>query len=335
MKKISTAHFLLLLVVVVQIAVPYALAFTGIQFPMVPLLLFSQGSILLPFAIYCIVKRQNPLTLIRMNPISIKSVLLSVLVAFLFYPIATVLNTISMLFVDNAMTGVMNEMMPNGLLTMLLLVAVAPAIAEETVFRGMLYNTYSKRRPVVGIFLSALLFGLMHGNLNQMPYTLFLGIVMALLLEAADSILAPMIMHFTFNGTSVILSWFVGGSSENATSESANLWESIKESYIVSLEETGVEVTEAQLQSMVAGQFITVMGTYLLIALVFGYIVFLIIKKMFHSRGVTMKEVFSEDRSETAYVETKSGALRKNRMIDGYLIAFIIISAGLCVLSLF
>lgn len=334
MKKISTAHILLLLIFVLQFALSFFLAFADISLPTVARTLVGQGTILLPFAVYCIVKRENPLKLIRVKKIGFKTVILSAVVAFCSYPVAIFLNFVSMLFVDNAMTDVMNDMMSMGLLTTLTLVAVLPAIVEETVFRGMLYNTYSKRKPLMGIILSALLFGLMHGNLNQMPYTLFLGLVMAFLMEAADSILAPMIMHFTLNGTSTLLSWFASGSEESA-SGATNIREVLMESYRESYAQQGLEIAEAELQSMVSVGIVIMLIMYAVIAIIAGSIVFVIIYCLFRSRGVTLKDVFKADRSETAYVETKSGKLRKNRMIDIYVIAFIIISAGLCVLDLF
>ena len=41
-----------------------------------------------------------------------------------------------------------------------------------------------------------------------MPYAFFLGIIMALMLEATDSIITTMIMHFSLNGFTTVLSFF-------------------------------------------------------------------------------------------------------------------------------
>ena len=56
----------------------------------------------------------------------------------------------------------------------MLVMAVLPAVSEEFLFRGILYNTYRKTSPILGVFLSALFFALLHGNFNQIPYALFL-----------------------------------------------------------------------------------------------------------------------------------------------------------------
>ena len=240
MKKISTAHILLLSVLILQVALSFVLSWSGIRLSTVPSLLVSQGTVILPFAIYCIVKRQNPFTLIRVKKISAKTALFSVLIAFASYPVAIFLNMLSMLFVENAVTKAMNDLLSLGLVPSLILIAALPAVVEETVFRGMLYNTYSMRRPLMAIILSAVLFGLMHGNLNQMPYTLFLGLVMAFLMEGADSILAPMIMHFTLNATSTILSWVTYDGKQSAAG-SVGLRESLAESYRAVYEKGGME----------------------------------------------------------------------------------------------
>ena len=331
MKKISTAHILLLFVLIAQFVVSFALAFSGVRLPIVANMLIAQGSIVFPFAIYCIDKKQNPLKLIRMKKISFKTAIFSVLIAWCSYPVAIFLNFISMLFVENAMTEVMSEVMPLGLVSSIILIAFIPAVVEETVFRGMLYNTYSKRRPLMGIILSAILFGLMHGNLNQLPYTLFLGLVMAFLMEAADSILAPMILHFTLNGTSTLMAWLTKDSAQG--SGSANIIDVLKESYRASYAEQGIQITEAQLEAMIPIAIVSTLAVYAVIAAIAGTIAFLLIYSIFRSRGVTLKDVFKADRSDTAYVEKKNGQLRKNRMIDGYLILFILVSIGLIVLS--
>ncbi len=152
------------------------------------LLFISQVSLILPLAVYCIATRSNPLTLIRFKKTKPVNIIMAILVMALSYPVIILLNFISMLFVDNAMASVLPSALNLGLIPAIILMALLPAIIEESVFRGSLYNTYSRRRPLAGVFFSAFLFGLMHMNFNQMPYAFFLGIIMALMLEATDSI---------------------------------------------------------------------------------------------------------------------------------------------------
>lgn len=334
MKKISTAHLILLFVIIVQTLLSVIIAVGNIRLPMVVSLWLGQAIILLPFAIYCVIKRQNPLKLIRFKKIKIRTALLSVLIAVCSYPVVVFLNFVSMLFVENAMTDVMSEVLSKGLLTGLLFVAVIPAIVEETIFRGVVYNTYSKRKPIVGIFLSALLFGLMHGNFNQMPYAFFLGIVMALLMEACDSIIAPMIVHFTMNASSTLISWFSAESVQNTVSStSTDLKTMLLESYKISFEQAGMEIAEEQLVSMMPAIIAFLIIFYAIIAIFAGVIIFVLIYAIFRMNQKTLTDVFKADRSETAFVERKNGKLRKNRMVDGYLIIFIVVTLGICILN--
>ena len=116
----------------------------------------------------------------------------------------TFINAISMLFVENTTSTLMiNVIENNGLLASLFMIALVPAVFEEIVYRGMFYNEYSKETPLQAIFLSAFLFGIIHLNLNQFAYAFAVGIIFALIIEATDSILSTMIIHFIINGNSV------------------------------------------------------------------------------------------------------------------------------------
>ena len=74
-----------------------------------------------------------------------------------------------------------------------------PAVVEEFVFRGCIFGVYSKKNTIVGIFLSSILFSLMHCNLYQIPYTVVGGIVFACSAYITDNIGTSIIGHFTVN----------------------------------------------------------------------------------------------------------------------------------------
>lgn len=334
MKKISTAHILLLFVIITQTLLSVVIKVGNIQLPVMLSLSLNQISILLPFVTYCIIKRQNPFKLIRFKKIRISTALLSILIAFCSYPVVVFLNFVSMLFVENAMTNVMPQVLSNGLFAGILLVAVTPAIVEETLFRGVIYNTYSKRKPILAIFLSACLFGLMHGNFNQMPYACFLGIIMALLMEACDSIIAPMIFHFTMNASSTLISYMSLGTTDNVSSSTAtDLRSMLMESYRMSGEQMGTKITEEQLRSMIPVLIGFTVIIYAIIAVFALIIVLALIYAVFHLNHRKPSEVFKADCSDTAFVKKRNGELRKNRMIDVYLIIFIIYTVVVCVLN--
>lgn len=89
---------------------------------------------------------------------------------------------------------------------MLIGIGILVPIAEEFMFRGLLYNrlkdlTTAKK---AGIFC-ALFFGLYHGNLVQGIYGFLAGILLVLIYEKYGSMAAPVLMHMILNFTSVIV----------------------------------------------------------------------------------------------------------------------------------
>ena len=82
--------------------------------------------------------------------------------------------------------------------------ALVPALLEEALFRYVpiaLLASCSRRECV---FVSALLFSLVHCNLFQIPYAFFAGILLAAMDIAFGSILPSLVVHFLNNSLSVV-----------------------------------------------------------------------------------------------------------------------------------
>lgn len=92
----------------------------------------------------------------------------------------------------------------------LLILAVVPAICEELIFRGMIFQGLKERFSKVGsVLLSALLFALMHQNIVQLIYPFILGCVLAVVMDRTNNLLYPMIIHFFNNFTTITISFLV------------------------------------------------------------------------------------------------------------------------------
>ena len=95
-------------------------------------------------------------------------------------------------------------------------------IVEEGVFRGILYlkcrRYLGKRLPAA--LLSALLFGILHGNVVQGVYGFAMGMIMIWFYEWYDSFLAPVLVHAASNVSVFLLS----GRESFTDSETAILW---------------------------------------------------------------------------------------------------------------
>ena len=341
MKKISTAHLLLIAIIILQLLIKLIIPALNLALPSTLQLSLGQLSMIIPFAVYCIVSRQNPLKLIRFKKIRIRTVLLAVLVVVFSYPVVILLNVISMLFVDNAMAKVMPQILDFGLPVGMALIAVTPAIVEEAIFRGTLYNTYSRRKPLAGIFLSAFLFGLMHMNFNQMPYAIYLGIVMALMMEASDSIVTPMIMHFTMNGVSTLISFTAMSETAGSTVSGANtadFYSILSQAYQSALSEQGLNMSEAEINQMVTSMMPKIIGQVISVLLMLTVIAIVIVGALIYLTFIANhrrpSQIFKAKHPETAFVEGRGGVMRKNRMIDIYLVVFVIYALVQCILSI-
>ena len=82
----------------------------------------------------------------------------------------------------------------------IILYGIVSPLAEEIVFRGIVYNRmhrqYGKWIAIIG---SALLFGVYHGNVVQALYGFILGVLIAVLYEKYGSFAVPVILHSAAN----------------------------------------------------------------------------------------------------------------------------------------
>lgn len=87
-------------------------------------------------------------------------------------------------------------------------VVVGP-VAEEFIFRGMLYPFFKQRsHPVLAWFGVSLLFALVHWDLVAFLPLFLLALILTWLYELTDSLLAPIIAHALFNLAGVIMFFF-------------------------------------------------------------------------------------------------------------------------------
>lgn len=77
--------------------------------------------------------------------------------------------------------------------------AVLPAVGEELLMRGTVLPAMASRGTWFGIFISALLFALMHNNPMQTVYQFCFGAVLAVIFMLSRSLLPCVILHFLNN----------------------------------------------------------------------------------------------------------------------------------------
>lgn len=90
----------------------------------------------------------------------------------------------------------------------IIILALLPAIGEELIYRGIIFN--GLRRNVsdkAAVLISAALFTLMHGGLEQFVYPFILGIFFGWLVLRTGSTLSSIILHFCNNALVITLSF--------------------------------------------------------------------------------------------------------------------------------
>lgn len=89
--------------------------------------------------------------------------------------------------------------------------AVVPAVGEELMFRGMFMRmlTRATRNVHAGIWLTALLFGLIHLQFYNFLAIVFMGALFGYLLIWTGNIWIPIIAHFLNNAVTVTLSHLI------------------------------------------------------------------------------------------------------------------------------
>ncbi len=96
----------------------------------------------------------------------------------------------------------LQEVNPDVLIIFILYSVVLAPITEEILFRGMVLKNLSVYNQKFAIVISALLFGMFHGNFPQMITATLLGILLAYVAVKSDSLIIPIGLHM-FNNLSM------------------------------------------------------------------------------------------------------------------------------------
>ncbi len=255
--------------------------------------------LLLPSLMYVIFLRPQDVESYGLSKVSIGTGLISVFMAFCLIPLVSLINMFSSFFVENSVDDTLLAVVTNNPMWLnLILIALVPAVVEEFIFRGLIFNGYKKRNPLMAMILSAFLFGLIHMNVNQFSYAFIIGIIFALLTYATGSIIPSTIAHFVINGNSVVM-----------THLTANM---------TAVEGTVTEPVSPEVQLFA---YVVVIGVLAVMAAVGGLVAFFLFRYVCKTnRGIeSVKMIFRKD-VRTSYDEGEG------KFFDGYLV----LGIGLC-----
>ena len=103
-----------------------------------------------------------------------------------------------------------------GFLLVVLSTIVVPSLAEEFACRGLVLGLLRKFGDGFAIVVSAVLFGLMHGNFEQMPFATLVGLVLGYVTVKSGSIWVAVAIHAFNNSISVLVEYGLGSFSQQA-----------------------------------------------------------------------------------------------------------------------
>lgn len=97
---------------------------------------------------------------------------------------------------------------PADLVLNFVLLALLPAIGEELIFRGVIFNGLKNTKgSVIAVVGSSLLFALMHGNLAQFVYPFIMGLVFSIIVLRTGNLVYSVITHFVNNSLVLVFSY--------------------------------------------------------------------------------------------------------------------------------
>lgn len=217
-KKANRAYLYMILSTLALVLILTGFVFaTGVTFSIAANNILSELVILVPTIATILYHGDRLGVVIPFKRIKLASVLLTILYVVLLFPLVTFINSVSMLFVDNTIVGLSDEITGMPMWEMFLLIGLFGPLVEEIVFRGFFLQSYQRTGRIIGsMIISSILFGLMHMNFNQFAYGAAMGIMLSLLVEATGSVLSSFIAHATFNSIEVVLMYATADVLNNA-----------------------------------------------------------------------------------------------------------------------
>lgn len=312
MKNVTKTNAFFAFVVVFYLFCSYlisALGRFGIIIPDYVLQFLPQVILLVPCLLYVVWMRPETVKDVSYGAVSAGTILKVIGITYLILPTMMFINGVSSMFVENKVVDAMDRLFQYPLWFRIVTMALLPAIVEEFIFRGLIFNGLKRRNPFWAIIVSGFLFGAMHMNINQFLYAFVMGVFFSLVAYATGSMWPTMIMHFIYNAQSVILSHILmtyAGDMLEASEDAATV------------------AGEVDMLTM-AVAYVMVYGTILVIALVglvLAALVYISLCKK--NRGwESVKRIFVKPY-RTTFDEGQG------KFIDGYFV----VAVGLCILHM-
>lgn len=170
--------------------------------------------ILLPILIYV---RRHPSAcadVMRINPMSVRTAILSMVAALICVYLSQLLTVLWSVVVEALIetppaSGIPVPTTAAGLAMSIFTIAILPGVSEEILFRGAILGAWEIRGSKRAILISSIWFTLLHGSITGMPVQFLCGIVLGIITVSSDSIFSGMIFHTVYNAATLILAYVI------------------------------------------------------------------------------------------------------------------------------
>ncbi|MDE6746809.1 MAG: CPBP family intramembrane metalloprotease [Oscillospiraceae bacterium] len=165
---------------------------------------FPALTAMLVFAGYCALTRYNPKELFRTDSLNGKEIAKYVIIVLFLQQLSIILsfimsNGLYSLGLEVSGMNYVLEHTPSVYAADVFATVILAPIGEELVYRGIVLRCTAKISQRFAIFLSAFVFGIMHGNPYQFVLGFLLGIPMAMITIKTGSIIPSIICHMAAN----------------------------------------------------------------------------------------------------------------------------------------
>ena len=114
--------------------------------------------------------------------------------------IGEVVNSFFAVFKGDEVTNDVTELVNDSpIWLMILVIVIIGPIVEEIIFRKLLIDRLSRYGTTLSIIISAVAFGLFHGNFYQFFYAVAIGLVLGFMYAKTRNILYPIALHMIIN----------------------------------------------------------------------------------------------------------------------------------------
>lgn len=174
--------------------------------------------ILLPNLLYLKFRGYSLKEVLRLNPISLKQIVYVILIMIFAYPVAIFLNAVVLSIINSFSDTLPTTVpLPTNILEYFIgmfVIALAPGICEEVMFRGTMKSAYDRLGHTKSIIITAILFGIFHFNIMNLVGPIFLGIILGVLIHKTNSIYASILGHILNNGIALTIGFLITNNSD-------------------------------------------------------------------------------------------------------------------------